>query len=361
MKEYRKSNYLDFLRIFATIAVVSIHVSATKWSQADVFGIEWKTYNIFDSISRWAVPAFLMISGALFLQRDAIPIKNIYSKYIGRLCCAYLFWSVFYYLFSGKSSVIDQVGALFKPGKTDKLISIINGKYHMWFIPMIIGIYMCLPIIKQIVSNKKVMDYFLIISFAFSFLFPQIVYLVRDFGNENLVKLVNAISNFKDALYLQIIVNFVFYFVLGYRLSILDLNRVKRVIIYLVGIGSFLFTVIITDVVSTNNGKAISTYYGNMTVNVLLEAVSLFVLFKYIGFDIKSDKINKFFVLLSKWSFGAYLVHIYVLEKMNHLHMLSFVEAPYVKVPFTILIVFVISIAISAICNCIPIVKKYIV
>lgn len=49
---------------------------------------------------------------------------------------------------------------------------------------MIAGIYICLPIIKKISEDDKISNYFLIISFVFWFLLPQISQLVNDFGNE---------------------------------------------------------------------------------------------------------------------------------------------------------------------------------
>lgn len=64
-------NY-DYLRVLATFAVILLHVAASKWNYADVNGLEWQTYNFYDSIVRWAVPFFVMISGSLFLPRDSV-------------------------------------------------------------------------------------------------------------------------------------------------------------------------------------------------------------------------------------------------------------------------------------------------
>ena len=66
--------YYDYLRIVAIFAVVIIHVSSQNWYVTDVNTIAWSAFNFYDSIARWGVPIFLMISGALILKKD---IKNM--------------------------------------------------------------------------------------------------------------------------------------------------------------------------------------------------------------------------------------------------------------------------------------------
>ncbi len=68
--------YFDYLRVFATAAVILLHVAAFNWLSTDVNGYDWKVFNFYDSIVRWGVPVFVMISGALFLGRDDISIKK---------------------------------------------------------------------------------------------------------------------------------------------------------------------------------------------------------------------------------------------------------------------------------------------
>ena len=62
--------YFDFLRVFATLAVMIIHVASQNWWYGtSVPSFEWQTFNFFNSIVRWGVPIFGMISGALFLNK----------------------------------------------------------------------------------------------------------------------------------------------------------------------------------------------------------------------------------------------------------------------------------------------------
>ena len=60
--------YYDYLRVFAIIAVIVIHVSAQEWSDFSGRSYEWQVFNVYNAIARWGVSVFLMISGSLFLS-----------------------------------------------------------------------------------------------------------------------------------------------------------------------------------------------------------------------------------------------------------------------------------------------------
>lgn len=65
--------YMDWLRVVATIAVVTIHVAAGYVSTLDSNNVSrWLAGNFYDSLSRASVPIFVMISGALLLKGKKI-------------------------------------------------------------------------------------------------------------------------------------------------------------------------------------------------------------------------------------------------------------------------------------------------
>ncbi len=131
-----------------------LHVSAQNWHIADVNGIEWQVFNFYDSIVRWGVPIFVMISGSVFLGRD-ISLKKIYSKYIFRMVVAFVFWSLFYALMTADTF---ENGIVY--GLKTHIRAIASEHYHMWFVLMIIGLYMCIPFTKKIVSDEKIQNTF---------------------------------------------------------------------------------------------------------------------------------------------------------------------------------------------------------
>ena len=147
--------YLDVLRILATFAVITIHVCTQNWNRVPLNSYEWNVFNIYSSFSRWAVPIFVMISGALFLDnRRTINIKKLYTKNILRIITAFIFWSMLY-------AIIENV--VFGKNRVNiKLFirSFIVGHYHLWFLPMILGLYILTPILRKITSDKKTTEYF---------------------------------------------------------------------------------------------------------------------------------------------------------------------------------------------------------
>lgn len=343
-----RQRHLDYLRVFATVSVMILHIAAQNWYNADVNRMEWQTFNFYDSIVRWGVPVFVMISGALFLPKE-ISIREIYSKYVFRMVTAFIGWSGIYALITllagnGLKSFVD---------------CFIIGHYHMWFIPMIIGIYICIPFIKKIVSDKTILNYFLLLSFVFAFLIPYLVTLANDFAPEIIIRGIEALNGNVTNMNLYMVMGYVFYFILGYYLNNVRLSKKQRCYIYILGVIGFVLTIVLDLVVALKTQTCCKNYYGYFTINVMLESVAVFTIFKYVHF--KDNKTYKFIVVLSKYSFGAYLVHALVIEALSFIGLNTLSFNPIISVPTIGIIVFIVSFLVSAICNKIPILKKYIV
>ena len=60
----------DILRIAALLAVISVHISAFFVLKYEPNTMEFITENIFNALSGFAVPVFIMLSGALLLNED---------------------------------------------------------------------------------------------------------------------------------------------------------------------------------------------------------------------------------------------------------------------------------------------------
>ena len=345
MKEFGRNNAYDYLRISASLGVMVLHLAAQKYHSISVYSHEWQVLNFYDSIVQWTVPVFVMISGALFLSRD-ISLDKIYMRYIPRLVVSYIFWSLVYSI---------AVGYNFREHK----IMWLAGHYHMWYVPMCIGLYIMLPIVRQITLDKHVTYYYLIISLIFAFILPSVISFTKDFGFQWMKSGILVINDIYNDMNMKLVMGFTAYFVLGYVLSKIGLSLTKRIYIYVLGLFGFLFTILATLFASYQYAKP-ATYYGQFTVNVLLESIAVFTAFRYM--DFKNDKFNKIATILAKYSFGAYLVHALIIEKIAaifHINTLSF--DPGLSVPLLGCVVFVTSYAISFILNQIPIVNKYIV
>ncbi len=87
--------YLDYMRIFAMISVIMIHVSATRLNLLELGRYNWLIVCTFNKAMGYAVPLFVMISGAVSFGKDII-IKDLYQKRILKVAIAYVLWNVFY-------------------------------------------------------------------------------------------------------------------------------------------------------------------------------------------------------------------------------------------------------------------------
>lgn len=338
--------YLDYLRVFATFAVMILHLSAQKWYVADVNSLDWKTFNFFNSMVRWSVPVFVMISGALFLEKD-IPVKKIFSKYVARLLIAFLFWSAVYACFE-KGDTGDTLA---------HILTLLRGHYHMWFILMIGGLYISLPLLKAMIGRAERLKYYLLLAFLFAFVQPEMLNLAGNFAPETIKRLVQTLYANANDMNMHLVLGYTGYFILGYYLNKAKLNRAQRTVIYLLGVLGCAATILLSLIVSLRTQKGCGTYYNYLTVNVLLESLAVFTWFQYHPYRPKGRPL---IVKLSKLSFGAYLVHALLIEQLDSRFGVNTQSFNAVLAILGIgLLVFLVSFALSLLCSLIPVVKKY--
>jgi len=346
-KETNRRIYIDVLRVFATFAVIILHVSSSVLTVADVRSYEYMWLNIYDSISRWGVPVFVMISGSLFLSKD-IPIGKIHKKYMLRIVTAFAFWSLFYALFYSLETFELM----------EFLKNCVNGAVHLWFMFMILGLYLAIPILKKIVESERIMKYFLVLGFVFSFVIPQILQVISYF-NEPIAEI---FSSSLGMINFDVASTYTFYFVLGYYLHTKEIPQKCRILIYILGLLGFISTIIFSKMISVYNGLALEDFYVNSTVGVAFEAISLFVFCKYVLKNVSPNYFTvKILPKVSQCCFGVYLVHIFYIIVFMYYNITPLSFNPLLSVPVLSFAVFIISFCVSFILNKIPFVNKYIV
>ena len=343
----KRNSGFDVLKIIATFAVIVIHTAGYMWEKIDCATFEWNVFTVYDSMVRWAVPVFVMISGALFLNAEN-SIKKLFGKYILRIAAAFICWSFGY-------AVLNYI---VNRNITQAAREFILGHYHMWFLYMIAGLYMITPILKKLVENKKLTRYFLILSFIFFFAFNEIISVAGIFSKEA----ADLISSVQSSFHLDYLAGYTFYYILGYCISKVQITKKQMKAIALCGALGFAATMGLTLFASHRAGAVYKAFFGDITANVAFEAVFVFSLCSLINKHSFSQKAEKALKILAKFSFGAYLVHplfLNVFERFLHLTTLSF--NPILSVPLIALAAFAGSFAVSAVINQIPVLKKYIV
>lgn len=339
--------YLDYLRIISAFFIIIIHVAAQNKYVTDVNSYEWQVFNVYDGMSRWAVSVFIMISGALFLNKD-VSIKDMYMKYVFKMLTVFLFWSLIYAIYSNGKDVGEIIYA------------VIHGHYHMWFILMITGLYICTPIIKLVKDNTRIMLYFMVLALIFSIIIPQMISLVNDFGNNRLQILVNSLNDSIDTMGMKMVMGYTGYYLLGSYLNKIDISRGKRFVLYFCGIIGIFVTIYLDAVLSIDKGVCVSNYSVPLSANVLVTSVAIFVLFKQCFSN--QDKVRFHVYKLSELCFGIYLVHPLIIELLDKYISINTLSFNAVASVFVIcIIVFAVSLLMTVILNLFPFINKYIV
>lgn len=341
MKRYIK---FDILRIIAAFAVIVLHVSARRfWVSFPSY--EWEVLNVYDSISRWGVPIFVMISGALFLDSNKpFSIKKLYGKNIVRILCALVFWSVIYQLYkTNADTTIWQF-----------VYGVIKGPVHLWFLKMLLGLYVAIPILRYIVINRKLELYFLVLSFITAFTIPHMIKTIGYYDpklNVAATKLINTIG-------LEVASGYTGYFVLGHYLSTINIKRIRK-FFYCLGILSFFAVIIFTSVLSHYFNYPKVVLYDNLIPFTLFESVAVFCLVTY-NVGHVPNRFHKLIIHLSKMSFGIYLIHILIIQMADDLFGInSSVFNAAIFVPCFSIIVFVVSHCLVWILSRIPICNRF--
>lgn len=345
--------YLDYIRIIATVAVIMLHVSSYHFYSPKVTSSEWAALNVYDSIVRYAVPVFLMLSGALFLNPEKeIDLKKLYGKYILRMVTAFIFWSLLYAVVTNYNKGLKEV-----------VVAFIKGHFHMWYLFLIVSMYMIVPFLKKITASMELTKYFLILGLIFTFLIPEVISLLKASSDGAFVAVGNAANTALGNMNFNFAAGFVLYFVGGWYLSQAELGKKARIFVYVLGIAGFAATILISYYLSLKKGTPVETYFKHFKINVLLETVFVFVFAKYELSKIKLGKCGqKIVMVLSKYSFGVYLVHVLVrniLAKTFGFSAMTF--HPAAAVPVVTVVIFAVSLGISWVLNQIPVVKKYLV
>lgn len=290
----RKSN-MDALRTISAFLIVLLHVSADYWAAADLNSYKFIVMTFYNGLCRSAVPLFLMISG-MFMIPKCTDGKYLSGKILKLIGCFFL-WS-FFYAAQGLAIKYIRKGSISEQDFHSGVNEFLFGHYHQWFLLMLAGIYLILPFIKKICSDKKTLIYFILLWLVSNIILPLL-----------------PISGFTDLFQLHFTIGYVGYFVIGYYIAQYGIEKKYRACLYLAGIIAFIYTVSATIFVSRNTGSHVQIYFGGFTWNVFLMTISIFVFFQYK--KEKDNLIRKVFIKLSGTSLIVYMLHPFFNEKIG--------------------------------------------
>lgn len=289
---------LDFARVVAMLSVILIHVTSTYINYKSEFTIlDMNIAFILNQITRFAVPLFILLSGAsLELSEATNGFKHFYKRRITKIGMPYLFWFLIYYIYNNHSNLDTFNFNLF-------IRSLLLGQEapHLYFIIIIFQFYLLYPFIKRAATTAP--EKSVLVSFIISYTIQQLFYFLT-FKVDLIPKLIRP--------HLWILFpTWLFYFAVGLtltktRLSFIRKFSAQNAILILLVTATFSILYVVESH-ATGSLDAIKSSLNLFTILVLLCS---FVLWGYIG---KYHAIQKATSFLAKHSLTIYFEHVLVL------------------------------------------------
>jgi surface polysaccharide O-acyltransferase-like enzyme len=321
--------WTDNLRVFALFAVILMHAVPNMMFEEHSTSEEiWWVANFFTSLCRFCVPVFVMLTGMLVIPKYR-NLNDFLKKLLVRIILPFIFWSIVYIALNllvirdsqtrlSINLILKAVINLFRSPVT----------YHLWYIYMITGIYLIIPVISRWISGStgKEIVYFLLLCF-FSNLFCQPLF----------IKYSPGISLIYFSGYLG-------YAVLGYYLyreSVTGNKNLLRTVGYLLVLTGITITFFGTFLITKSKGCFRDYFYSYLSPNVLLLTAGIFLVFSVSkGFINKSNLVTGF---ISRYSYGIYLSHVFCMFWLDKIGLNWKLTNPFLSIPLTGLCCLIIS------------------
>lgn len=277
--------YIELLRVVAAVAVIAIHVLGPyRYINGQILLSDWVSAIAINGASRWAVPVFIMITGALLLS-DTRPFSPRYfvRRRLMKVLVPFLVWSVFYAFLAGFS--LQNVNWA---ESVQRLTSIPYEEtyYHLGFFYYFIPLYFLIPILRPVVQRDD----------------PALFYTLLGCWLILCTARLMGVS-------LGLVEDLVLYG--GYLLLGVILHRQKLPVRILLFIG--LLALVATEYTAISGSVSKGAYtsagwFSYKTVNTVLIAAAVFVLCQQWAEKV-SAPVQRKIAAVSRHSLGIYLVH----------------------------------------------------
>lgn len=308
--------------------------------------------NVYGCLVRSSVPLFFMVSGMFMLDTNKeLNLKKLFCHHILPILASLLLFQFFYDVFWFIGGNIKHFGET-KLDIVDFFIDyfrhlLFAPYYHLWFLYTLIGLYILTPIIRVGLKNavEKDIKYLMIVFFCG---------LCIRFCSE-LVKIRN--DN------LQLFINFpeysgyIIYYLSGYYFSKYHVvDKIRKILISL-GIISLVLAIVLTSLFSVKMGKPESILYDYLSPFTFFESIAVFLLIQH-RFENRNN--IKLIELISKLTFGVYLVHDFFLTLFWKIGISIDNSKVILLVPLIAVCVFILSLSLSLFLSKLPYIKKII-
>ena len=326
--------YPDVIRAAATVGVVILHVcGGMMWALTpDMWQFNWLVSA--GTIVRCVVPLFLMLSGMFLLSPEkTVTLSDLFKKYIVRLVIAYIGWSFVYAVF-----MIIYKGIFASEGLYGFWKLFFDGHYHLWFLPMMVGVYLTIPFFRGITEkrDRRLLHYTLIVLLLFNVLYP------------NFYTTFPALSNIIERIDPSWFGIYATYFFTGFYFSRIQVPKSGKYI--WLGIMAMSAVWLVCSVCSGSAalGTLDESRWSPNKIPMAIYTISVFMVFRSSGNLVAGlPKLQWFVRKLSELSFTVYLCHDLFIKILAKYNINSLTWHPVISVPVLTILVLIFSMVLS--------------
>lgn len=292
-----KFGYLDILRGTSIFAVVLLHTAAPAVQNQDYTTAGWVAASLIEGSLRWCVPVFVMVSGALLLDRSKNePQAAFFRRRLQKIIIPLFFWLLVYY---GPRIMRGDIA------RTSEVL--LHGGGHLWYLFMISGLYLFTPALRIYVNAASGKN--------------QLFVIIVIFILASTYYTVSTLCNYPLSTIITLFLPFLGYYLCG---NYLHSRRPINIgawpligLIFFCTVFIILFTDCLVSRLGTERGLVLHHYLG---IPVIFISISIFILISKCQ-QIRSssrEKIFSVFKFAAPKTLGIYLVHplvIYFFQK----------------------------------------------
>lgn len=323
----------DVMRVSACFAVILLHLAATIVMEREFLGsIHWHISNAIDAVTRWCVPVFVMLSGALLLdpQKHASP-RDFWTKRMGRLLPAIIAWPTIY--FAWRAFYWHEE---LSPGTIAHDVVIGRPYVHLYFLFLIAGLYLVTPFLARALGTLSL---------------SQLRHLILIMAG---LAMGANLFDFLASSAFTMFVPYLTYYLAGWYCTRLLYDRPGTSALA-IGLAAGLITGLTAILVSTRgfDDRWAFYFYEDFSPTVMVMAVGLFLLTLQ---GTIPPGVESFARALAPLTLGVYLAHPIVVELLRYAYFLAvpvLLRPPY-YVPVTFLITCAITFSLVALMQRVP-------
>jgi len=328
----------------ALFAVIVLHTSAVLLSQyGKVPFIDWFAADVYNALVRFAVPVFVMITGALLLHRE-YDLGDFFKKRFSKIITPFLFWSLVYVWYSWH---IDEIS--FDNDAWTNIKQVLHqlkygSSYHLWYVYMLIGLYLIIPVLSRFIkaATEKEIRYFL-------FVWLLIMLITQPY-----------LARFNPQVDERYFTGYIGYLVLGHYLAFHQFKAVRQWHTILLFVGMLVVITLGTWWLYAFNSPYGTLFYEPLSPTVVLLSTGAFLTARF-SRPMVSPVLIRVREFAGSFNYGIYLAHALLLYLLDDFLHLSYTLCnPFISIPLTAFVCFWLTLLLVWLISKIPFIGRWI-